>query len=64
MPKLKIRKSITRRFRITKTGKVMRRHGFRRHLNVKKSAKRRRRLSKVIATKKIFANKIKKALGV
>lgn len=63
MPKQKTRKSITRRFKITKNGKVLRRHGFRRHLNAKKSAKRRRRLSRVVGTKKVYATKIKKLLG-
>ncbi len=64
MPKQKTRKSITRRFRITKKGKVLRRQGFRRHLNVKKSRKRKRRLSRTIETEKTYAKKIKKALGV
>lgn len=64
MPKSKTRKSILKRFRVTKKGKVMRLQGFRRHLNEKKSAKRKRRLTKAITTKKIYAKKIKKALGV
>ncbi|OGM22637.1 50S ribosomal protein L35 [Candidatus Woesebacteria bacterium RIFCSPHIGHO2_01_FULL_39_17] len=63
MPKQKTRKSITRRFRITKKGKVLRLQGFRRHLNVKKSSKRKRRLSRVVATKNPWAKKIKKVLG-
>src|SRR3989344_888341 len=36
MPKQKTKKSITRRFKVTKKGKLLRRQGFRRHLNVKK----------------------------
>ncbi|OGM05174.1 50S ribosomal protein L35 [Candidatus Woesebacteria bacterium RIFCSPHIGHO2_01_FULL_39_32] len=63
MPKMKTRKSITRRFKVTKNGKVMRRQGFRGHLNVKKSSKRKRRLGRVVATRKVYAKKIKKALG-
>ncbi|OGM21464.1 50S ribosomal protein L35 [Candidatus Woesebacteria bacterium RIFCSPHIGHO2_01_FULL_38_9] len=63
MPKQKTRKSITKRFKVTKSGKVLRRQGFRSHLNVKKSAKRKRRLKKVIETKKVYADKIKKILG-
>lgn len=61
--KQKTRKSLTKRFKITKNGKVLRRQGFKRHLNAKKSAKRKRRLGKVILTKKTHAKKIKKALG-
>jgi large subunit ribosomal protein L35 len=63
MPKQKTRKSVTRRFTVTKTGKVMRRQGFRRHLNAKKSSSRKRRLSGVVATKEAFAKKIRKILG-
>lgn len=64
MPKQKTRKSVIKRFRVTKNGKVLRTQGFRRHLNVKKSAKRRRRLKGMVETKKVYADKIKKALGV
>lgn len=64
MPKLKTRKLITKRFRITKNGKVMRGQGFRRHLNVKKSSSRKRKLGRQVATRKVFAKKIKKALGL
>jgi len=64
MPKLKTRKLITKRFRVTKNGKVLRGQGFRRHLNAKKTSSRKRRLSKVISTKKVYAKKIKKALGI
>ncbi|MGB6838696.1 MAG: 50S ribosomal protein L35 [Microgenomates group bacterium] len=63
MPKQKTRKSVTRRFRITKKGKVLRRRSFARHLNEKKSRKRKRRLKRVVETKKTYAKKIKKALG-
>lgn len=63
MPKQKTRKSITKRFRITKKGKVLRRQGFKRHLNAKKSSRKKRRLGRVIETKKTYAKKIKEALG-
>lgn len=63
MPKQKTRKSITRRFRVTKTGKVLRRQGFKRHLNAKKSASKKRRLRRVVETNKPLAKKIKKLLG-
>ncbi len=63
MPKIKTKKSVSRRFRVTKSGKVLRRKSFRRHLNVKKSAKRKRRLGRVVATRKVYAKKIRKVLG-
>ncbi|OGM05249.1 50S ribosomal protein L35 [Candidatus Woesebacteria bacterium GWB1_43_5] len=63
MPKQKTRKSITKRFKITKTGKVLHRVSFRRHLNEKKSAKRKRQARRLVATNKTYAKKIRKLLG-
>jgi large subunit ribosomal protein L35 len=63
MPKLKTKKSITKRFKFTKTGKVMRKQSFRRHLNVKKSKKRKRRLKRTKEVKTSFAKRLKKAIG-
>ena len=63
MPKQKTKKSVIKRFKITKSGKVLRRQSFKRHLNVKKSSKRKRKLSKTVETKKVHADKIKKVLG-
>lgn len=64
MPKQKTKKIIRKRFKITKNGKVLRRQGFKRHLNVKKSSKRKRRLGRVIELKGHMAKKIKKISGV
>jgi len=63
MPKQKTRKSVTRRFKITKKGKVLRRKSFARHLNAKKSQKRKRSLRRVTETEKTYAKKIKKSLS-
>lgn len=43
---IKTKKSVAKRFKITGTGKVMRRHAGKRHLLAGKSPKRRRRLGK------------------
>ena len=43
---IKTRKSVSTRFKITGTGKVLRRHAGLRHLAQGKNAKRRRRLGK------------------
>ncbi len=64
MPKQKTKKALTKRFRVTKHGKVMRLQSFAGHLNAKKSSKRLRRLKKSIPTGKVYAKKIKRALGV
>ena len=42
MPKLRTHKGTQKRFRLTATGKVMRRHAMRSHLLEKKSPKRKR----------------------
>ena len=62
--KVKTRKSITKRFKITKTGKVLRRRNFRRHLKASKSAKRLRRLKRVVPVREAYAKRIRKAMGV
>ncbi|MDK1030754.1 MAG: 50S ribosomal protein L35 [Planctomycetia bacterium] len=46
MPKQKTRKSLSKRFKITKTGKVMRACSGRSHLLSGKTAKRKRQLRK------------------
>lgn len=63
MPKFKTRKSVARRFRVTKTGKVLRRQAFRRHLKAGKSKKRLRNLKRSKLIKGQYANRIRKALG-
>lgn len=62
--KLKTRKSIIKRFKITKKGKVLRRQAFRGHLNTKKSKKRKRRLKRIVAVNDSYAKRIKKRMGV
>ena len=62
MPKLKTRKSITKRFKITKTGKVQRRRTQLDHYRAKKSGKKIRKLRKWINVSKPESKKIKKLL--
>ena len=62
--KVKTRKSVNRRFKITKTGKVLRGSSFTSHLASKKSKKQKRRLKKLKKTKGSYAKKVKKVLGV
>ena len=63
MNKRKVRKSITNRFKVTKTGKVMRRQSFRRHIKNSKTSKQLRRLKRVVELKGFYAKKVKKAFG-
>jgi large subunit ribosomal protein L35 len=62
MPKLKTRKSITKRFKITKTGKILRRHTGLDHYRAKKSGKKIRLSRKLVEVSKAEAKKIKKLL--
>lgn len=63
MSKIKTRKSLTSRLRVTKNGKVLRRQSFRRHLKASKSAKRLRNLKRVVELTGHMAKKVKKLLG-
>jgi large subunit ribosomal protein L35 len=64
MPKIKPRKSIAKRFKITKTGKVLRRTQNMRHIRRRKSKKATRsyRIPKVVTGE--MARKIKRMLGM
>ena len=44
--KLKTHKGAAKRFKVTGTGKIKRRHAFARHILTKKAAARKRRLGK------------------
>ncbi|MGY6502271.1 MAG: 50S ribosomal protein L35 [Acidimicrobiales bacterium] len=46
MPKMKTHSGAKKRFKVTGTGKVMRRKAFRAHILEKKSSKRTRRLGR------------------
>jgi ribosomal protein L35 len=61
--KLKIRKSVSNRFEVTKSGKVLRMSSFNRHLRRKKSKKQLRRLKGKQNVSPAFATKVKKLLG-
>jgi large subunit ribosomal protein L35 len=64
MPKQKTNKSVAKRFKVTKSGKVKRGKPGRRHLLSVKSAKQRRRLRRkeILGSEEAF--KIKKLLGL
>ena len=63
MPKLKTRKSITKRFKITKKGKILRRPTGQDHLRAKKKGKKIRQGRKMIKLSKVETKRIKKLLG-
>ena len=61
--KQKIKKSVSNRFEVTRTGKVLRLSSFARHLKRKKSKKQLRRAKRKKQVKGKMATTIKKLLG-
>ena len=58
MPKLKTKKGVQKRFKLTATGKVKRSQSGKRHILTKKSRKRKRNLAKGALVDKTFQKKI------
>ncbi len=59
---IKTKKSASKQFKITATGKVLRFHAGRRHLAQSKNAKRRRRLGKVAVVDSTDAYRITQSM--
>ncbi len=64
MPKIKSRKLLTNRLKITKNGKVLRRQSFRRHLKASKSSKQLRNLKRTTSLVEHMARKVRKVMGI
>ncbi len=62
MPKLKTKKGVKKRFKLTKTGKVKRQKSGKRHILTKKSRKRKRSLRKATTVDKTFQKKVRALL--
>jgi large subunit ribosomal protein L35 len=60
---MKTRKSLTKRFKVTKNGKVMRRAVGQDHLLSKQSSNKRRGLRKMVKMSEAEAKKIRKLMG-
>jgi large subunit ribosomal protein L35 len=60
---MKTRKSLTKRFKVTKNGKVLRRAVGQDHLLSKQSSSKRRSLRKMVKMSEAEAKKIRKLLG-
>ena len=63
MPKLKTHSGVKKRFRLTKNGKLVRRHARLNHFLEKKSASRKRRLSRTDVLSGQPAKHLKRKLG-
>lgn len=64
MPKMKTNKSLSKRVKITGTGKVMRRRPGKGHLKSRKSPARLRKLREEVQLPDAFARHAKMMLGV
>lgn len=63
MSKQKTRKSAFRRFRLTKSGKVLRRRSFGRHLRSSKSASQKRRYRTSVTVTGPLAKRVKRMIA-
>ena len=63
MPKMKTHRGAAKRFKLTGTGKVMRRHAYRDHLLEHKSSRRTRRLGRMAEVAGKDGKRIKRLLG-
>ncbi len=64
MPKMKTHRGAAKRFKVTGTGKIMRRKAFRSHLLEKKSSVRTRRLGREAELTGGDRTQIKRLLGL
>jgi large subunit ribosomal protein L35 len=63
MPKQKTNSSTKKRFKLTRTGKVLRRHAMKSHNLEKKSAKRKRSFRRDIGLDESDAREVRRLLG-
>ncbi len=64
MPKLKTKRSAAKRFKITGSGKIMRRKAYKSHLLTKKTRKRKRNLRRPALVFKGEVKSIRRLLGI
>ena len=62
MPKLKTKKAVRKRFKLTAGGKVLKPQSFRRHLLGDKSSSRKRRLRRAQLVDAVDAKRVKRCL--
>jgi len=64
VPKLKTRKGISKRIRVTRNGKLVRRHAWKSHLLEHKSAKRKRAYRSAQLLDPSDAKQVRRSLGI
>ncbi len=63
MPKMKTKSSAKKRFTLTGTGKVKRKHAFKSHILTKKTKKQKRNLTHVAMIEKVDEANVKRLLA-
>src|SRR5258708_5606755 len=61
---MKPNKAVAKRFKVSKTGKLKRHHGFPSHLMSSRSANRRRKLRKGAVVPESHARRLRKLIGI
>jgi large subunit ribosomal protein L35 len=64
MPKMKTNSGAKKRFRLTGTGKIKRKHAYKSHILTKKSTKRKRNLTYWTIIDKTNENNVKQMLAM
>lgn len=62
MPKMKTKSSAKKRFKFTGSGKIKRKHAFKRHILTKKATKRKRDLTKAGLVSSVDVKSVKMQL--
>ena len=64
MPKVKVKSGAKKRFKLTGTGKIKRKHAFKSHILTKKATKRKRALTHVTLVSKADMNNVRAMLKI
>jgi large subunit ribosomal protein L35 len=64
MPKVKTKSGAKKRFKLTGTGKIKRKHAFKSHILTKKTKKQKRNLTKVSLVDKADVGRVKDMLNI
>ena len=64
MPKMKTNSGAKKRFQLTGTGKIKRKHAFKSHILTKKTTKQKRNLTHIGLVDKADENNVKKMLAL
>jgi len=64
MPKLKTNSGASKRFKITGSGKIKRKHAFKRHILTKKTTKQKRNLTHDAMVSKADEGNVKRLLAI